>query len=73
MTRVLGDGLLPVTEPLELAARLANPAQAAEVLAALSRGSVEVAEFSVSNPSLDEVFLALTGHSAEHPVPEAES
>jgi ABC-2 type transport system ATP-binding protein len=55
---------------MELAARLENPAQAAEVLAALSRGSVEVAEFSVGNPSLDEVFLALTGRTSEHPIPE---
>jgi ABC-2 type transport system ATP-binding protein len=68
--RVLGDGLLPGTDPTELAARLENPAQAAEVLAALTRGSVEVAEFSVGNPSLDEVFLALTGKTSEHPVPE---
>jgi ABC-2 type transport system ATP-binding protein len=68
--RVLGDGLLPVSDPTELAARLENPAQAAEVLAALSRGSVEVAEFSVGNPSLDEVFLALTGRTSEHEVPE---
>ena len=68
--RVLGDGLLPGTEPMELAARLANPAQAAEVLAALTRANVDVAEFSVGNPSLDEVFLALTGRTSEHPVPE---
>jgi ABC-2 type transport system ATP-binding protein len=68
--RVLGDGLLPVTDPTELAARLQNPAQAAEVLAALTQGSVEVAEFSVGNPSLDEVFLALTGRTSEHPVAE---
>ena len=68
--RVLGDGLLPMSEPLELAARLDNPAQAAEVLAALSRGSIDVAEFSVGNPSLDEVFLALTGRTSEHAVPE---
>jgi len=68
--RILGDGLLPVTDPAELTARLGSPAQAAEVLAALGRGSVEVAEFSVGNPSLDEVFLALTGHTSEHPVPE---
>jgi ABC-2 type transport system ATP-binding protein len=67
---ILGDGLLPVTDPTELTARLARPDQATEVLAALSRGSVEVAEFSVGNPSLDEVFLALTGHTSEHPVPE---
>jgi ABC-2 type transport system ATP-binding protein len=68
--RVLGDGLLPVTDPMELAARLENPAQAADVLAALSRGNIEVAEFSVGNPSLDEVFLALTGRTSEHPVAE---
>jgi ABC-2 type transport system ATP-binding protein len=68
--RVLGDGLLPVSDPTELAARLDSPAQAAEVLAALTAGSVEVAEFSVGNPSLDEVFLALTGRTSEHPVPE---
>jgi ABC-2 type transport system ATP-binding protein len=73
LERVLGDGLLPVTEPMELAARLENPAQAAEVLAALSQARVEVAEFSVGNPSLDEVFLALTGRTAEHPVPENKS
>jgi ABC-2 type transport system ATP-binding protein len=71
--RVLGDGLLPGTDPMELAARLENPAQAAEVLAALSQASVEVAEFSVGNPSLDEVFLALTGRTSEHPVPEEAS
>jgi ABC-2 type transport system ATP-binding protein len=68
--RVLGDGLLPVTEPLELAARLNHPAQAAEVLAALSQGKVDIAEFSVGNPSLDEVFLALTGRTSEHEIPE---
>jgi ABC-2 type transport system ATP-binding protein len=68
--RVLGDGLLPVTDPTELAARLQTPAQAADVLAALTQNSVEVAEFSVGNPSLDEVFLALTGRTSEHPIPE---
>ena len=68
--RILGDGLLPVTDPTELTARLTSPEQAGEVLAALGRESVDVAEFSVGNPSLDEVFLALTGHTSEHPVPE---
>jgi ABC-2 type transport system ATP-binding protein len=68
--RVLSDNLLPAADPTELAARLENPGQAAEVLAALTRSNVEVAEFSVGNPSLDEVFLALTGRTSEHPVPE---
>jgi len=68
--RILGDGLMPMSDPAELTARLQNPAQAAEVLAALTRASIEVAEFSVGNPSLDEVFLALTGRTSEHPVAE---
>jgi ABC-2 type transport system ATP-binding protein len=68
--RVLGDAILPGKEPMELAARLESPAQAADVLGALARADVEVAEFSVGNPSLDEVFLALTGHTSEHPVAE---
>jgi ABC-2 type transport system ATP-binding protein len=65
VSRVLGDGLLPVTDPASLTARLGNPGQAAAVLAALARDSVDLAEFSVGNPSLDEVFFALTGHAAE--------
>jgi ABC-2 type transport system ATP-binding protein len=68
--RVLGDGLFPVSDPAELAARLPTAAHAADVLVALAQNNVEVAEFSVGNPSLDEVFLALTGRTSEHPVPE---
>jgi ABC-2 type transport system ATP-binding protein len=68
--RVLGSGVVPVTDPTALTARLTSPKQAAAVLAVLSEDSVEVAEFSVGNPTLDEVFLALTGHSAEVAVPE---
>ena len=68
--QVLGDGLMPATDRGELTARLQNPAQAAEILAELTRAGIEVAEFSVGNPSLDEVFLALTGRTSEHPVAE---
>jgi ABC-2 type transport system ATP-binding protein len=69
VSRVLGDGLLPMTEPTEVAARLESPAQAAAVLTALTEGNVDVAQFSVGNPSLDEVFLALTGKPAEEVQP----
>jgi ABC-2 type transport system ATP-binding protein len=65
ITRVLGNGVLPVSEPAELAARLENAAQATTVLSALTECGIEVAEFSVGHPSLDEVFLALTGRPAE--------
>ena len=34
-------------------------------VAALARSGVRIAEFSLGQPSLDEVFLALTGHPAE--------
>jgi ABC-2 type transport system ATP-binding protein len=43
----------------------ANPDRAAEAIAELSRSGVRIANFSVGQPSLDEVFLALTGHPAE--------
>jgi ABC-2 type transport system ATP-binding protein len=63
--RVLGNGVFPAQEPLEVNARVESPAQAAKVLAALDEGGVDVAHFSVGDPSLDEVFLALTGRPAE--------
>jgi ABC-2 type transport system ATP-binding protein len=69
--RVLGDGVLPETDPVEIAARLDNPAQAAEVLTALTEGSVDIAQFSLGNPSLDEVFLALTGKATDGTAKEA--
>ena len=63
--RVLGDGVLPSTEPAEVAARLTSPGQAAAVLSALTERNIDVEQFTVGNPSLDEVFLALTGKPAE--------
>ncbi len=52
-------------EPLEITARVQSPTQAATVLSALAEGGIEVAQFSVGDPSLDEVFLALTGKPAD--------
>ena len=69
--RVLGDGILPATDPAEIAARLDSPTQAADVLTALTQGGVDIAQFSLGNPSLDEVFLALTGRTAETATQEA--
>jgi ABC-2 type transport system ATP-binding protein len=65
ITRVLGDGVLEGTDPAMVSARLGRAAQAADVLSALTQDAVDIAEFSVGTPSLDEVFLALTGHPAE--------
>jgi ABC-2 type transport system ATP-binding protein len=70
IARVLGDGILPAADPLSLTARLARPDQAAAVLTALAADRVELAEFSVGNPSLDEVFFALTGHATDPGIKE---
>jgi ABC-2 type transport system ATP-binding protein len=43
----------------------AETERGAEVVAELSRSGIGVADFSLGQPSLDEVFLALTGHPAE--------
>jgi ABC-2 type transport system ATP-binding protein len=71
VSRVLGDGLLPVNDPATVTVRLAHPTQASAVLAVLHEASVDLAEFSVGNPSLDEVFFALTGRPAEAEPQEA--
>jgi ABC-2 type transport system ATP-binding protein len=63
--RVLGDGVIPSGDGVVVAARIAHAGQAAEILAALSASAVDVVEFSVGTPSLDEVFLALTGRPTE--------
>jgi ABC-2 type transport system ATP-binding protein len=73
IARVVGDRLLPGSDTTVIAARLASAAQATEVLTALSQASVELAEFSLGTPSLDEVFLALTGKPSEPQAAETEA
>jgi ABC-2 type transport system ATP-binding protein len=52
-------------DPAALSAPCADPDRAAEAVAALSQSGVRIATFSLGQPSLDEVFLALTGHTAD--------
>jgi ABC-2 type transport system ATP-binding protein len=52
-------------DPAALTTRAADPGAAAAALAALADDGIGVAEFGLGQPSLDEVFLALTGHPAE--------
>ncbi len=58
---VLGADLLEGADASALSAAVASEAQAANALAALAQAGVGVSEFSLGSPSLDEVFLALTG------------
>ncbi len=52
-------------DPAALSASCSDADQAAEAVAELTRSGVRIADFSLGQPSLDEVFLALTGHPAE--------
>ena len=52
-------------DPAALSAACSDPNRGAEAIAALARAGVRIADFSLGQPSLDEVFLALTGHVAE--------
>ncbi len=44
----------------------------AQALGELSRAGIGVSDFALGQPSLDEVFLALTGSPAETEVPDEE-
>jgi ABC-2 type transport system ATP-binding protein len=60
-------------DPASLSANCADGDRAAEALAELARAGVGVAAFTLGQPSLDEVFLALTGHTAEDQTDEEQA
>jgi ABC-2 type transport system ATP-binding protein len=60
-------------DPAALSAPCGSADQAAEVVGELTRRGIEVANFSLGQPSLDEVFLALTGHTAEEVATDGEA
>ena len=59
-------------DPAAVSAACADPDRAAEVIGELARSEIRIAGFSLAQPSLDEVFLALTGHPAEEEAPAAD-
>jgi ABC-2 type transport system ATP-binding protein len=65
LSRALDVQVYLEPDPAALSVGCARPERAAEALAELSRAGVGVAGFSLGQPSLDEVFLALTGRPAE--------
>jgi ABC-2 type transport system ATP-binding protein len=52
---------------------LADADQAAEALIALRQHEISIESVSVAQPTLDEVFLALTGHDTGEPAVQTES
>ena len=65
LSRTLGDDVHLEPDPAALSAPSADADRATEAVGELSRAGIEVATFSLGQPTLDEVFLALTGHAAE--------
>jgi ABC-2 type transport system ATP-binding protein len=64
LDRLLGAVTL-APDPAALSAACADGDRGAEAVAELARAGVRIADFSLGQPSLDEVFLALTGHPAD--------
>jgi ABC-2 type transport system ATP-binding protein len=65
LAQVLDSEVRLEADPAGLAAPCTDADRAAEAVAALSRAGIGVANFSLGQPTLDEVFLALTGRPAE--------
>ena len=57
-------------DPAALSVGCANADRAAEAVAELARAGVGIGDFTVGQPSLDEVFLALTGRPADEQTAE---
>ncbi len=64
LDRQLGEVTLE-PDPARMSVICSDGDRAAVALGELTRSGVRVASFSLGQPSLDEVFLALTGHTAE--------
>ena len=72
LTQALGAIVQADSDPAALWARVSDAERAAHAFGELSRAGIGVADFALGQPSLDEVFLALTGHAAEEREQEEE-
>src|SRR5690606_1024315 len=71
LTKALGVPVLLEHDPVALSARVEDSDLVARAISGLIAAGIEVAEFSLGQPSLDEVFLALTGRPAEEATEDA--
>ncbi len=65
LRQALGAGVHPGAEDDTLTARVETDDRVAEALSALALARVGVAELNLGQPSLDDVFFALTGRAGE--------
>ena len=73
LTRVLGPGVHNGSDAYTLTARIGPGAQVPDALSSLATAGIDVTEFILGQPSLDDVFFALTGHSSAHDAAEERS
>jgi ABC-2 type transport system ATP-binding protein len=73
LVRELGaDAVHLEPDPAALTATCPDADRGAELVGELTRAGVRIADFSLGQPTLDEVFMALTGRPAEEPSDELE-
>jgi daunorubicin/doxorubicin transport system ATP-binding protein len=65
LSAALGVPTFLDSDPTALSAHAADVGDAATAVADLARAGIGVAELALGQPSLDEVFLTLTGHATE--------
>jgi ABC-2 type transport system ATP-binding protein len=65
LARALGAAVRLESEPAALSVPVADAERASEAVGELFSAGIAVSSFALGQPSLDEVFLALTGHTAE--------
>ena len=71
--RTLLAEVIRESDPAALTVRLEDESRAASALIALQDSAIAVETFALGQPSLDEVFLALTGHKTVHEAPDGET
>ena len=77
LSQALGVPFRLDSDPVAMSARVASASgtraigeYVAHALTELSRAGIAVSDFALGQPSLDEVFLALTGHTTDNPPTE---
>ena len=74
VNRILGDlsGVRPTRDDTTglLTAPVNDPVLLSTLVRKLDEAGITADELALRLPSLDEVFLALTGHTAEQPTPD---
>ncbi len=66
LTQALGVSMHLESDPAALSARVSDAERVAQALVELARAGIGVTDFALGQPSLDEVFLALTGRPVEN-------